>query len=53
MAPTRRAHEILMEFSCDEKRHAERFMDAYCRLTGRNTNPVQHDHLPSVIMSSH
>jgi rubrerythrin len=39
MAPTRRAQEILMEFSRDEKRHAERFMDAYCRLTGKKYQP--------------
>ncbi len=39
IAPTRRAQEILMEFSRDEKKHAESFMDAYCRLTGKKFHP--------------
>ena len=38
IAPTRMAQEILMEFSRDEKKHAESFMDAYCRLTGKKFN---------------
>jgi len=47
IAPTRMAQEILMEFSRDEKKHAESFMDAYCRLTGKkfNPDPVRPSHI--------
>ncbi len=39
MAPTRMAQDILMGFSRDEKMHAENFMKAYCRLTGKTYRP--------------
>lgn len=39
VAPTRMSQELLMEFSRDEKRHAENFMKEYHRLTGRKYKP--------------
>nr|WP_243426410.1 ferritin-like domain-containing protein [Caldicoprobacter guelmensis] len=38
-APTQRAKDLLMEFSRDEKMHAQNFMSAYCMLTGRRYQP--------------
>lgn len=38
-APTERAIELLMEFSWDEQRHAQNFMNAYYMLTGRAYYP--------------
>jgi len=38
-APTRRARELLMEFSRDEETHARNFRDTYSMLTGRTPNP--------------
>ena len=45
-APTTRAKNLILEFSADEKMHAQNFMKAYKRLTGKNfvvpkiTDPV-------------
>ncbi|MGI6549377.1 MAG: ferritin family protein [Syntrophomonadales bacterium] len=39
MAPSRMSQELLMEFSRDEKMHAEWYMKEYCRLTGRKYKP--------------
>lgn len=38
-APTQRAKDLLMEFSRDEKMHAQNFMNAYFMLTGRRYQP--------------
>lgn len=38
-APTQRARELLLEFSRDERMHAENFMNAYYRITGRTYRP--------------
>jgi hypothetical protein len=35
MAPTQRAHDLLMEYSADEWTHSQRLMRAYMMLTGR------------------
>lgn len=38
-APTQKAKNLLMEFSKDEKMHAQDFMNAYFMLTGRKYEP--------------
>ncbi|WP_252226945.1 ferritin-like domain-containing protein [Caldicoprobacter algeriensis] len=38
-APTQRAKDLFMEFSKDEKMHAQDFMNAYFMLTGRRYQP--------------
>jgi len=38
-APTHKAKNLLMEFSKDEKMHAQDFMNAYFMLTGRKYEP--------------
>jgi rubrerythrin len=38
-APTKRAKDLLMEFSRDEQGHAQNFMKAYYMLTGREYTP--------------
>jgi Rubrerythrin. len=38
-APTQKAKDLLMEFSKDEKMHAQDFMNAYFMLTGRRYQP--------------
>jgi rubrerythrin len=40
-APTARSKDLLMQFSRDEMMHAERFMEAYRRITGKEYVPTQ------------
>ncbi|NLO83130.1 MAG: ferritin-like domain-containing protein [Clostridiales bacterium] len=42
-APTKKAKDILMEFSKDEYMHAQNFMNAYFSLTGRMYQPSNTD----------
>lgn len=39
LAPTKRARDLLLEFSSDERMHAENFMRAYRIVTGRGYTP--------------